>query len=111
MGAYTPKRYRQLQVKDLPTVPKWRLERDSNPRPSGLKALAIPMLHQAQPVLATINLLTHLLVWLPAYQPTCTCTCTCTYQLTQRCISADVSNEATQDSKRWHLRNCGLKCF
>src|SRR6218665_2750770 len=27
--------HRQLQVKDLPKVPKWRLERESNPRPSG----------------------------------------------------------------------------
>src|SRR6218665_1170577 len=26
---------RQLQVKDLPKVPTWRLERESNPRPSG----------------------------------------------------------------------------
>ena len=29
-----PKRYRQLQVKDLPKVPTWRLEQDSNPWPS-----------------------------------------------------------------------------
>src|SRR6218665_2457790 len=27
--------HRQLQVKDLPKVPSWRLERESNPRPSG----------------------------------------------------------------------------
>src|SRR6218665_2832078 len=27
--------HRQLQVKDLPKVPTWRLERESNPRPSG----------------------------------------------------------------------------
>src|SRR6218665_1882199 len=33
---YTPKRLRQLQVKDLPTVPTWRLERDSNPRSKGM---------------------------------------------------------------------------
>src|SRR6218665_3399956 len=26
---------RQLKVKDLPKVPTWRLERESNPRPSG----------------------------------------------------------------------------
>ena len=26
IGVYTPKRYRQLQVKDLPKVPTWRLE-------------------------------------------------------------------------------------
>src|SRR6218665_3600515 len=30
---YTPKRYKQLQVKALPKVPKCRLERDSKPRP------------------------------------------------------------------------------
>src|SRR6218665_3164721 len=27
--------HRQLQVKDLPKVPMWQLERESNPRPSG----------------------------------------------------------------------------
>ena len=27
--------HRQLQVKDLPKVPTWRLERESNPRPFG----------------------------------------------------------------------------
>jgi len=27
--------HRQLQVKDFPRVPTWRLERESNPRPSG----------------------------------------------------------------------------
>src|SRR6218665_643382 len=27
--------HRQLQVKDLPKVPTWRLERESNPRPAG----------------------------------------------------------------------------
>ena len=30
--------HRQLQVKDLPKVPTWRLERESNPRPSGWKS-------------------------------------------------------------------------
>ena len=30
---FTPKRPRQLWVKDLPNVPTWRLEWDSNPRP------------------------------------------------------------------------------
>ena len=34
----TPKRYRQLWVKDLPKVLAWRLEWDSNLRPSGRKA-------------------------------------------------------------------------
>src|SRR6218665_3139778 len=27
--------HRQVQVQDLPKVPTWRLERESNPRPSG----------------------------------------------------------------------------
>ena len=30
--SFTPKRHRQLCVKDLPKVPTWRIERDSNPR-------------------------------------------------------------------------------
>src|SRR6218665_301935 len=33
--SFTPKRHRQLRFKDLPKVPTWPLERDSNPRPSG----------------------------------------------------------------------------
>ena len=43
--SFTPKRHRQLRVKDLPKVPTWRLERDSNPRPSGRKASTLPMRH------------------------------------------------------------------
>ena len=35
--SFTPKRHRQLRVKDFPKVPTWRLERDSNPRLSGRK--------------------------------------------------------------------------
>src|SRR6218665_1054110 len=42
---FTPKRHRQLRVKDLPKVPSWRLERDSNQRPFGRKASALPMRH------------------------------------------------------------------
>src|SRR6218665_1926715 len=30
--SFTPKRHRLVRVKDLPKVPTWRLERDSNPR-------------------------------------------------------------------------------
>src|SRR6218665_2247552 len=45
--SFTPKRHRQLQVKDLPKVPTWRLERDSNPLPFGRKASTLPMRHQA----------------------------------------------------------------
>ena len=38
--SFTTKRHRQLWVKDLPKVPTWRLERESNPRPSGWKLMA-----------------------------------------------------------------------
>src|SRR6218665_3651025 len=44
---FTLKRHRQLRGKDLPKVPTWRLERDSNPRPFGRKATYLPMSHQA----------------------------------------------------------------
>src|SRR6218665_2665861 len=45
--SFTPKRHRQLQVKDLSKVPTWQLERDSYPRPFGRKASNLPMRHQA----------------------------------------------------------------
>ena len=38
--SFTPKRHRQLRVKDLPKV-----QRDSNPRPSGRKISTLPMRH------------------------------------------------------------------
>src|SRR6218665_2049523 len=38
-------RHRQLWVKDLPKVPTWRRERESIPRPSGLKLSTQPMRH------------------------------------------------------------------
>src|SRR6218665_3114275 len=34
--------HRQLQIKDLPKVPKWRLERESNPRPSVIVSTKAP---------------------------------------------------------------------
>ena len=37
--SFTPRRHRQLRVKDLPKVLAWRLERDLNPLLSGRKAL------------------------------------------------------------------------
>jgi len=37
--------HKQLQVKDLPKVPTFRLERESNPRPSGWKSLSQPRCH------------------------------------------------------------------
>src|SRR6218665_3497202 len=46
-GVYTPKRYRQLRVKDFPKVPSWRLEWYSNPPPSALKALTPATCHGA----------------------------------------------------------------
>ena len=42
---FTPKRQRQLWVKDLPKVPTQRLERESNPWPLGRKELTLPMRH------------------------------------------------------------------
>ena len=43
--SFTPKRHRQLWVKNLPKVPVWRLERESNPWPIGRKASSLPMHH------------------------------------------------------------------
>src|SRR6218665_3398818 len=43
--SFTPKRHRQLRMKNLPKVPTWRLKRDSNPRPFGRKATNLPMSH------------------------------------------------------------------
>src|SRR6218665_2410182 len=45
--SFTPKRHRQLHVKDLSKVPTWRLERDSNQRPFGQRASNLPMSHLA----------------------------------------------------------------
>ena len=56
----TPKHHRQLRVrvKDLPKVPTRRLERDSNPRPSGRKASTLPMRHHVPcPIIKSLNLL------------------------------------------------------
>src|SRR6218665_2074185 len=39
----------QLQVKDLPKVLTWRLERESNPRPSGWKSSTQPRRHHVPP--------------------------------------------------------------
>src|SRR6218665_2325020 len=50
----TPKCHRQLRVKDLPKVNTWRLERDSNPRPSGRKASTHSMRHHAPHVYGII---------------------------------------------------------
>ena len=52
--SFTPKRHRQVQVKDLSKVHTWRLERNSNPRPFGWKATNLQMSHHAQYVAMTI---------------------------------------------------------
>ena len=44
---FTPKRHRQLRVKDLSKVSTWRLERDSTPQPFRRKVLNVPMCHHA----------------------------------------------------------------
>ena len=45
--SFTQKGHRQLRVKDLPRVPMWRLEWDSNWRSSGWKAPNLLMSHHA----------------------------------------------------------------
>src|SRR6218665_400182 len=45
--SFMPKCHRQLRVKDLPKVPMWQLEWDSNPRTFGRKAINLPMSHHA----------------------------------------------------------------
>ena len=47
VGVNTPKRYRQLWVKDLPHVPTWRKELDWSLQPSGRKAPNLPLSHHA----------------------------------------------------------------
>ena len=47
--SFTPKRHRQLWVKDLHKVPTWQLERESNPWPSGWKLSTQPMRHRVPP--------------------------------------------------------------
>ena len=48
IGANTLKDYRQLRVKDLPKVPTWRLNWNSNLRLFGRKAANLPLSHHAQ---------------------------------------------------------------
>jgi len=60
--SFTPKRHRQLWVKDLPKVLAWRLERDSNPRPFGRKASSPPMRHHVScPVFFLFQIISSLL--------------------------------------------------
>src|SRR6218665_3038470 len=46
--SFSPNLHRQLRVKDLPKVPTWRVERNSNPRPSGRKASTLPVRHHVR---------------------------------------------------------------
>jgi len=48
--------HRQLQVKDLSKVPTWRLERESNPRPSGWKSSSQPRRHHVPQQDLALNL-------------------------------------------------------
>src|SRR6218665_737242 len=43
--SFTPKRHRQLRVKNLQKVPTGWLEQDSNPQPFGRNATNLPMSH------------------------------------------------------------------
>jgi len=53
--SFKPKSHKQLRVKDLPKVPLWRLERNSNPRPS------LPMSHHIPQILGRIvSSITHI---------------------------------------------------
>ena len=45
--SFTLKRHRYLRAKDLPKVHMWRLEWDSNLRPSARKAANLPLSHHA----------------------------------------------------------------
>src|SRR6218665_445284 len=56
--SFTPKRHRQMRVKDLSKVPTWRLERDLNPRLLGRKATNLPC-----PSIALYTLLTCIFIW------------------------------------------------
>ena len=47
---FTLKYHSQLRVKDLPKVPTWRLEQDSNPRPFGQMVMNLPMSHHAHTI-------------------------------------------------------------
>jgi len=52
---FTPKHHRQLWVKNLPKVPTWRLQRESNPWPFGRKASTLPKRHHV-PLMQYVSL-------------------------------------------------------
>ena len=63
--SFMPKRRRQLWVKDLPKVPTWRLERESNPQPSVVAHL---LLHSYKPHSPTYYTVTnHILGYIHPY--------------------------------------------
>src|SRR6218665_665315 len=55
--SFTPKRHRQLRVKDLPMVPTTWPERDLTPRPFGRKATNLPMSHHPLRIIIQILLI------------------------------------------------------
>src|SRR6218665_2999708 len=58
--SFTPRSHKQLRSKNLPEVPSWRLERESNSRPFGRKATNLPKSHHApQYIYIFICLLLH----------------------------------------------------
>ena len=62
--SFTPKRHRQLWVKDLPKVPTWPLKRDSYPQPSGRKALTLPMCHHVPHMLSDdVEMMSYVVWW------------------------------------------------
>src|SRR6218665_2572195 len=54
--SFTPKRNRQLRVKDKSKVPKWRLVRDSNLRPFQRKVPNLPMRYRVPLLFVTFTL-------------------------------------------------------
>jgi len=55
VSEFHAKVHRQLQVKDLPKVPTWRLERESNPQPSGCKSSSQPRRHHVPQIIESIS--------------------------------------------------------
>ena len=53
--SFTPKRLGQLWIKDLPMVPTWRLEWESNPWPSGWKLSTQPMRYHVPQIFERVS--------------------------------------------------------
>ena len=61
---FTPKSHRQLWVKDLPKVPTWRLERESNPWFFRTKASTLPNRHHVLKLTISSGELQNVLVFM-----------------------------------------------